>query len=85
MGRKNKKERRVPKNFDDVMSLAEYGYIYDDDIKAYPSEFNLKPKKLKVVWTQYSEQKIDEAFGNILIGVKEWQIIKINHLNLLKK
>lgn len=71
MGRKNKEERQVPKNFDDIISLAEYGYIYDVDNRVYPSEFNLKPKKLKVVWTQYAEQKIDEAFGSILIGVKE--------------
>lgn len=69
MGRKNKEERQVPKNFDDIISLAEYGYIYD--VKVYPYEFNLKPKKLKVVWTQYDEQEIDDAFGSVLIGVKE--------------
>lgn len=65
MSRKNKKERQVPKNFDDIISLAEYGYIYD--VKVYPSEFKSKPTTLKVKWTRLTEQHIDEAFKNALM------------------
>jgi hypothetical protein len=67
--KKNKEKRQVPKNFDDIISLAEYGYIYD--AKVYPSEFKPKPTTLKVKWTRFAEQIIDNAFGRVPIGVKK--------------
>lgn len=61
LSRKNKEERQVPKNFDDILSLEEFGYIYR--IPTSTLEFKPKPITLKVRWTQSTEQIIDESFG----------------------
>lgn len=61
LSRKNKEERQVPKNFDEVLSLEEFGYIYN--IPMNPLEFKPKPTTLKVKWTQLTEQIINENFG----------------------
>lgn len=61
MGRKNKEERQVPKNFDDVLSLEEFGYIYTLPTSSF--KFKPKPTTLKVKWTRRTEQIINENFG----------------------
>lgn len=63
MSRKNKKERQVPKNFDDILSLEEFGYIYTLPTKSL--EFKPKPTTLKVKWSRLTESIIDESFGPI--------------------
>lgn len=63
LSRKNKEERQVPKNFDDVLSLEECGYIFSIPS---PLEFKPKPTTLKVKWTQRTEQIINENFKNFL-------------------
>lgn len=64
LSRKNKEERQVPKNFDDILSLEEFGYIYT--LPTTPLGFKPKPTTIKVKWTRLVEQKIDESFKNIM-------------------
>ena len=57
MCRKNKEELLVPKNFYDILSLLESGYIYDISKQEY--KFNTRRATLKVEWTQLKEPIID--------------------------
>lgn len=67
MSRKNKEERQVPKNFDEVLSLEECGYIFS--IPTNTLKFKPKPITLKVKWTRRTEQIINENFKKFF-GVK---------------